>query len=127
MRVMLVEDDDRFADDIHAGLASAERVQVVARARSMFEALQQSRHHCPDLVISSAAIPGGTGFQIPRQLSSLCPRAAFVLLTDSGGEEVDVDPRAFGVVACIPKASIRTRLAATVARVLAARSALRPT
>ena len=126
-KILLVDENDDFLDALGAWLESElEGVRVVARAHSALEAVDQASVHRPDLVISDAFVPGGSGFQIARRLWTVAPGAAFLLLTAYEGHDVEADPRAFGVVACIPKTSVMRKLLPLVRKLLAVRTSEPP-
>ncbi len=121
-KILLVDENDDFLDALSAWLESEiETVRVVGRAHSAFDAVDQAALHHPDLVISDAFVPGGSGFQIARRVFTVAPGAAFLLLTAYQDQEAEADPRAFGVVACIPKTSVMRKLVPLVRKLLAAR------
>lgn len=82
MRVLLVDDHSLFAEGLRNLLVS-EGIQVVGTARDGFEALDEARRHCPDVILMDIQMPRCDGVMATRLIKSEMPECKIVVLTMS--------------------------------------------
>jgi DNA-binding NarL/FixJ family response regulator len=98
-RVLLVDDDQLFAQSVAEMLGSDERLEVVGIARDGGEAVELAASLQPDLVLMDIAMPGIDGVEATRRIGDRCPGARIVMLTASQGrsdEEASGEAGAIG-------------------------------
>jgi DNA-binding NarL/FixJ family response regulator len=83
LRVLLVEDDERFADSVRAVLSADGRFELVGWARDGGDAVELSEELSPDLVLVDIGLPTMDGVTATREIKKRCPAAQIVMLTGS--------------------------------------------
>lgn len=86
LRVMLVDDHALFLEGLKNLLAAA-GVQVVGTAHDGFEALVQSRHLQPDVILMDIHMPNCDGVSATRLIKASLPEVKIVILTMSEDEQ----------------------------------------
>ena len=86
LRVMLVDDHDLFRTGLR-NLLEEQGVQVVGEAASGSDALRIVREIAPDVVVMDLNMPGMSGVEATRQVTSLAPLTRVVVLTISDQDE----------------------------------------
>jgi DNA-binding NarL/FixJ family response regulator len=82
VRVLLVDDHDLFRTGLR-NLLEDEGVDVVGEAAAGADALCQVRELQPDVVVMDLNMPGMSGVEATKQISSLAPLTRVVVLTIS--------------------------------------------
>ena len=82
LRVLLVDDHDLFRTGLRT-LLEEQSVQVVGEADNGRAALRLVGELAPDVVVMDLKMPGLTGVETTRQVSSIAPRTRVVVLTIS--------------------------------------------
>ena len=82
IRVFLLDDSDAFLDAAESFLNADESVEVVGRASSTAEALEQVAHTKPDVVLATLEIPHPNGLIASVRLKSLTRTPFVIILTD---------------------------------------------
>ena len=82
LRVLLVDDHDLFRTGLR-NLLEEQGVQIVAEAATGAEALQHVRLAAPDVVVMDLNMPGMTGVEATRQITSIAPLTRVLVLTIS--------------------------------------------
>src|SRR5207253_10969258 len=73
LRLVVADDDDRFATLITTLVEADGRFEVVARARNGAEAIELVAVHRPDCVLMDVDMPVVDGIQATRRLAALVP------------------------------------------------------
>lgn len=81
IRVIVVDDHTLVAQSIVQVLALEPDIAVVAVAATATEALDQVRHHRPDVVLLDCVLPDGAGPDLIGPLRALAPDAQVVMMT----------------------------------------------
>lgn len=84
IKVLLVDDSERFLDSAERFLGAVERIAVVGRARSGPEAVALVERLAPDLVLMDLSMPGMSGLEATRLIKQRlgAPRVIIVSLHD---------------------------------------------
>jgi len=88
--VLLVDDHDLFRSGLRS-LLEEQGLQVVGEADNGRAALQFVGELAPDVVIMDLKMPGLTGVETTRQVSSIAPRTRVVVLTISADDDDVMD------------------------------------
>jgi DNA-binding NarL/FixJ family response regulator len=86
LRVLLVDDHDLFRTGLR-NLLEEQAVQVVGEAADGMQAIRMVRELAPDVVVMDLNMPGMTGVEATRQVTSLAPLTRVVVLTISDQDE----------------------------------------
>jgi DNA-binding NarL/FixJ family response regulator len=86
IRVLLVDDHDLFRTGLR-NLLEEQTVQVVGEAAEGAQAVRLVRELAPDVVVMDLNMPGMTGVEATRQVTSLAPLTRVVVLTISDQDE----------------------------------------
>lgn len=90
VRVMIVDDNFRFATAAAEFLSANEGLEVLASASSGKEALQRVAAERPDLVITDLFMPEMSGIELSRRLKRRHPELRVVVVSlDAGAESAD--------------------------------------
>jgi DNA-binding NarL/FixJ family response regulator len=86
LRVLLVDDHDLFRTGLR-NLLEEQAVQVVGEAADGSQAIRMVRELAPDVVVMDLNMPGMTGVEATRQVTSQAPLTRVVVLTISDQDE----------------------------------------
>jgi DNA-binding NarL/FixJ family response regulator len=86
LRVLLVDDHDLFRTGLR-NLLEEQTVQVVGEAADGVQAIRMVRELAPDVVVMDLNMPGMTGVEATRQVTTLAPLTRVVVLTISDQDE----------------------------------------
>lgn len=115
LRILLVDDSLRFLDSAARFLSGETDVEVVGRALSGEEAIEQIAQLRPDLVLMDLAMPGINGLEATRQIK-LQPHAPYIIiLTLSDSSEYRMAAEAAGADGFVSKAEFSTMLPPLIA------------
>lgn len=87
LRVLLVEDDEGFAESVRAVISADRRFELVGWARDGGEAVEASERLNPDLVLVDIGLPTMDGVTATLEIRKCCPAARIVMLTGSSDRE----------------------------------------
>jgi DNA-binding NarL/FixJ family response regulator len=89
-RVLLVDDHDLFRTGLR-NLLEEQGVQVVGEAGTGTDAIRYVRELAPDVVVMDLNMPGMSGVEATRQITSIAPLTRVVVLTisDQDGDVMD--------------------------------------
>lgn len=89
-RVLLVDDHDLFRTGLR-NLLEEQGVQVVGEAGTGTDAIRYVRELAPDVVVMDLNMPGISGVEATRQITSIAPLTRVVVLTISDQDEDVMD------------------------------------
>src|SRR6187551_287837 len=97
LRVLLVDDHDLFRTGLR-NLLEEQGLLIVGEASNGKDAIRQVRELAPDIVVMDLNMPGITGVEATREITSFAPLTRVVVLTISDQDEDVMD--AIGAGAC---------------------------
>jgi len=87
IRLMLVDDHEVVRLGLRALFKQRGKVEVVAEAGTVADAIEQAAKHRPDLVLMDLRLPDGTGVDACRDILSANPETRVLFLTSHSDEE----------------------------------------
>ena len=116
IRVLIVEDEDLFAQLVAALLAPDQRIEVVGRARNGKEGVTLARRLAPAVIVMDIGMPLLDGIEATRRIRSVNPAIGVVIFTGSD-EARDIErAREVGATAFVQKSHIDAVLLAAIHR-----------
>ena len=106
MRVLVVEDDDPFADLLKGVLEADGRLEVAGRARDGREGVELAEALRPDVVLMDVMLPVMDGVEATREMLQTGPTIPIVAITGSEYEERALEMRDAGAVDFVGKSRI---------------------
>jgi DNA-binding NarL/FixJ family response regulator len=119
--VILVEDDDLFAETLIAALAADPRLEVLARARNGLEGIALAESLAPDVILMDIEMPVLDGVEATRRILAARPQAKVVIVSGSSYEERVLDARDAGAFDYVPKSRIGEDVVAAILAAVAYR------
>jgi CheY-like chemotaxis protein len=102
-RVLVVEDDDFFAEALRELLEADGRLEVAGRARDGREAVELAEALRPDVVLMDIVLPVMDGIEATREIRRRQPTIPVVGITGSEYEERALEVRDAGAVDFVGK------------------------
>ena len=117
MRVMIVDDDERYARTLEAFLGAVSDIDVVATRSSAEDAIRDLPTLRPDVIVMDISMPGADGIEATRIIVEQDPGARIILV--SASEAADVRGRATeaGAIEFVPKRDVARVLPDVIRRV----------
>src|SRR6201993_3831184 len=81
VRILVVDDFERFRQSVVELLGKRPEFQVVGEASDGLEALQRAVELRPDLILLDIGLPSLNGIEVARQMRSLVPESKIICLT----------------------------------------------
>jgi DNA-binding NarL/FixJ family response regulator len=126
VRVLIVDDHDLFRSGLR-NLLEDEGVQVVGEAAAGLEALEIVRDVAPDVVVMDLNMPGMTGVEATRHISTIAPLTRVVMLTISDQDNDVIDAILAGACGYLLKDSSIQELIAGIRAAAQGESLISPT
>ena len=109
-RVLLVDEDHAFLDNLSGRIAKDPCLDVVARARTGQEAIEIARKLQPDLVVLDVLLPDMTGFEAVAWLKEQRPAPLVLLVTFDASRIAELASMKVGADACISRTELPERV-----------------
>jgi NarL family two-component system response regulator LiaR len=109
-RVLVVEDDDSFAEALTQLLEADGRLEVAGRARDGREAIELAEALRPDVVLMDIVLPVMDGVEATREIRRRQPTIPVVAITGSEYEERALEVQDAGAVDFVRKGRLEPDL-----------------
>jgi DNA-binding NarL/FixJ family response regulator len=110
IRVLIADDHRLFAEALEAILSSEPEIQVVGRAQTGEEAVEQALALKPDVILMDIAMPGLDGVEATKRIRRKERGACVLMLTGSNARTDVARARAAGAAAYVTKDRIAAHL-----------------
>jgi DNA-binding NarL/FixJ family response regulator len=110
IRVLIADDHRLFAEALEAILSSEPEIQVLGRAQTGEEAVQQALALKPDVILMDIAMPGLDGVEATKRIRREDRGACVLMLTGSNARTDVARARAAGAAAYVTKDRIAAHL-----------------
>jgi DNA-binding NarL/FixJ family response regulator len=126
LRVLIVDDHDLFRTGLR-NLLEEQGIQIVGEAAAGAEAIRSVRELAPDVVVMDLNMPGMTGVEATRQITSIAPLTRVLVLTISDQDSDVLDAILAGACGYLLKDSSITELMAGIRAASVGESLISPT
>jgi DNA-binding NarL/FixJ family response regulator len=87
IRVMVVDDHQVVREGVISMLSAARQIEIVGEAANASEAIRKAQELEPDVLLLDIRLPGPSGWEVCRALSSLVPETRIIMLTSFEDED----------------------------------------
>lgn len=109
-RVLIADDDERFASTLAALLEADGRVEVIGIAGNGEEAVQLACWQDPDIVLMDVRMPRLDGVEATRLVRQSKPRLCILMVSGSGTDLIEQQAREAGAAGFMHKSRLPTEL-----------------
>jgi two-component system, NarL family, response regulator DevR len=124
--VFLVDDHEIFRRGLRNLLIEEPGISVVGEASTASSALAQIRTLRPDVAILDVRLPDGDGVSVCREIRSILPETACLILTAYGDDQALLNAIIAGAAGYVSKQTTGDDLVSTLRKVAAGQPALDP-
>jgi len=118
VRILVVDDFERFRQFVVELLGKRPESQVVGEASDGLEALQKAIELRPDLILLDIGLPSLNGIEVARQMRSFVPDSKIIFLTQESSSDVVQEALGLGARGYVTKTKAQADLFAAVEAVL---------
>jgi len=87
IRVLIVDDHEVVRRGLVSMLEAADHIRIIGQAASAAEAIRMTKDLAPDVVLLDVRLPGQSGLEVCRSLSTEAPRSRVLILTTYDEEQ----------------------------------------
>jgi len=110
IKIVLVDDHRIFRDGIKSLLSEIDFIDIIGEASGGKELLDMLNTIIPDLVVLDITMPGLSGIEVSRQISSLYPEIKLMILSMHTNEEFVINAMKAGVKGYLSKDTSKEEL-----------------
>jgi DNA-binding NarL/FixJ family response regulator len=121
VRVLVVDDFERFRRFVCSTLGTRRDLQVIGEASDGLEAVRKAEELKPDLIVLDIGLPTLNGMEVARQIRKSCPQCKILFLSQESSAYVVQDALALGALGYVVKAHAGSELLAALEAVLEGR------
>jgi DNA-binding NarL/FixJ family response regulator len=122
--VFLLDDHETFRRGVRTLLAAEPDIDVIGEAGTADEALQRVPELSPDVAVLDVRLPDGNGVSVCREIRSMLPGTACLMLTSSASDEAVLGSIMAGAAGYVSKEACGADLVSAVRTVAAGGSTL---
>jgi DNA-binding NarL/FixJ family response regulator len=108
--VLVVDDQQLFADALRMFLEREHRIEVVGTAANGQEAIDLALSRVADVVLMDLFMPRMDGLEATKRLHEVRPEAHVIVLSGLGADEVEEQAREAGADGYLQKGAIHERI-----------------
>jgi DNA-binding NarL/FixJ family response regulator len=117
MRLLLVDDDERFRETLRQLLATRDEAEILGEAGDGEEALRLAETLKPDVILMDLAMPRMNGLEVTRHLKARWPQVLIIIITVHDDEAYRRTALAAGAEAFLVKKTLGVDLWPTLRRI----------
>jgi len=117
MRLLLVDDDERFRETLRQLLATRDEAEILGEAGDGEEALRLAETLKPDVILIDLAMPRMNGLEVTRHLKARWPQVLIIIITVHDDEAYRRTALAAGAEAFLVKKTLGVDLWPTLRRI----------
>jgi len=110
IKIILADDHRIFRDGIKSLLSDNDFINIIGEASSGNELLDMLKTHKPDVVIVDITMPGLSGIEVSKQISSLYPEIKIMILSMHTDEDFVINSIKAGAHGYLPKDTSKEEL-----------------
>jgi DNA-binding NarL/FixJ family response regulator len=110
IKIILADDHRIFRDGIKSLLSDNDFINIIGEASSGNELLDMLKSHKPDMVIVDITMPGLSGIEVSKQISSLYPEMKIMILSMHTDEDFVINSIKAGARGYLPKDTSKEEL-----------------
>ena len=95
LRVLVVDDFERFRRFVCSTLGKRRDLQVIGEASDGLEAVRKAEELKPDLIVLDIGLPTLNGIEVARRIRKSCPKCKILFMSQASS--VDVAQEAFSL------------------------------
>lgn len=121
MKVMIVDDNQRFLDSMIFLLSSKKEFQRIMTANNGREALEYYNQDRPDLVLMDIEMPGINGLETVKKMMWIHPSVKFIAITMYHDRAYLTELISAGFNGCVYKSEVSSKLETAIRKVMEGR------
>jgi DNA-binding NarL/FixJ family response regulator len=114
VRVLVVDDFERFRRFVCSTLGKRPDLQVIGEASDGLEAVRKAEELKPDLIVLDIGLPTLNGIEVARRIREFCPECKILFMSQVSSPEVVREAFSLGAMGYVVKAYARRELSAAV-------------
>jgi DNA-binding NarL/FixJ family response regulator len=114
VRVLVVDDFERFRRFVCSTLGKRQDLQVIGEASDGLEAVRKAEELNPDLIVLDIGLPTLNGIEVARRIRDLCPECKILFMSQVSSADVVREAFCLGAMGYVVKAYARRELSAAV-------------
>jgi DNA-binding NarL/FixJ family response regulator len=118
IRVLVVDDFEKWREYVCATIQEIPGLQVVGEAADGLEAIQKSKDLRPHLILLDISLPRLDGIEVARRLSQVCPESRIIFVTENRSSDIREEGFRAGGSAFVIKSESASELIAAINAVL---------
>jgi DNA-binding NarL/FixJ family response regulator len=103
VRVLIADDHQQIRKIVRSTLQAHPDFDVCGEAVDGAEAVQEAKKLKPDVVVLDVSMPGLNGFEAAREIKTILPQSAIVILSQNSEQRFVDEARKIGVQAYVAK------------------------
>jgi DNA-binding NarL/FixJ family response regulator len=114
VRVLVVDDFERFRRLVCSRLGKRRDLQVIGEASDGLEAVRKAEELKPDLIVLDIGLPTLNGIEVARRIRELCPECEILFMSQVSSADVAQEAFSLGAMGYVVKAYAGRELSAAV-------------
>jgi DNA-binding NarL/FixJ family response regulator len=107
VRVLVVDDFERFRRFVCSTLGKRRDLQVIGEASDGLEAVRKAEELKPDLIVLDIGLPTLNGIEVARRIREFCPECKILFLSQASSADVAQEAISLGAMGYVVKARVQ--------------------